>query len=1106
MQQLVQQNEKLTAVAQPLGVQAEEGEQRGFLGTVFNNPVVRTVVDVISRPNYAVAGIADELLQHNSLEGAMGRAFNEIFSGIGGIRGDKRAFGEVLERAGYGTVTLGQLVPALEGTWVGNFGSRGAAGLALDIALDPLTYVTFGASSAGKTAFRDGVTRYLSKHGLDEFASIRSNVRSGYAVELAQHADDPVKLVETERLIDDIAGDEFLKRNVDVDGALPARLSDPGGVKFMGASVMPERLYAHLPSKTAEMLKRVPGGRFVAETSVAFGDALAGATSRLLSPFHALRDAPPEMRNRAIALHRDTTHARANVEQRMRQIMLDGDEKLGVAPKLRQRYLAEAKKDELLGNKLYSIRENAKDPLSGKKYTLQDLTKEQLIIHNDMSALVNAMRRTMVEHGIFTNKQLPLSYYPHAYLNAEELRGVHSFPLDKLDSRISSSFTRERVHETYWDAVSTSKSARTVGQAANLSGKPHQLRPILEPNYNLLENVDNYVTRYADALARNSWNRQVINEFGRPLSSEVTGSMLFDLTQAQTRVAGKDAALIAKLTLRGGRKVAPTGPLDFRWMSDTVPKGSRSAREATAVTEIKQTLDKLTPSGREALISRLLQGTSGEADLTILLRDLYPDYAAHFPSHLHSEGELAAISYGKLYGEGANWTKVHSDALTGGKPFLVPRAIVDDLTRIDRDVLLDKSKMGQLHGLVRAYDKVTALARLGVYSAWIPSAIRDAYNNVALSMFDVGLSALSPSQYKRTVELMAGRAGTFVTKNGERYTYDELRQLAHALGVLVPGRVFAEGAKEQTGRLSRGLAAFADKRGSVENAGRLQLWLNNINRGVNPREAARHVTDFLFDYGEISPFFRSFMRRAFFFPTFTLKNVPFWARELRRNPGLAVNQLKPFRGRTSDEREMLGWQADQLRLRLDGDGRTLHVLEGMDLPITNLDTLWGGGVGKTGRKWMSMLAPVPRTTFEQIAGTNLLTGRPLSRAQGQALGALIDVTPTPKPIKDWLGYRKELDPAGRPSYSFDERRYGLLVRSWMASRVASASDRVWRDTLANSDKGALWAMMESFVVGVRYNEIDMEETKRRKLATRVAQLRDELRRRGYVASRPGELE
>jgi len=117
----------------------------------------RTAIDLISRPNYAVAGAAEELFspQGGGIAAVPGRVASELLSGIGGIKGQKEGFGQVMEQAGVGK--LGQLSDILGplyaeagkgGRFVPEKGGalditgRGALGFVGDVALDPLTYLS----------------------------------------------------------------------------------------------------------------------------------------------------------------------------------------------------------------------------------------------------------------------------------------------------------------------------------------------------------------------------------------------------------------------------------------------------------------------------------------------------------------------------------------------------------------------------------------------------------------------------------------------------------------------------------------------------------------------------------------------------------------------------------------------------------------------------------------------------------------------------------------------------------------------------------------------------------------------------------------------------
>lgn len=123
------------------------------------------ILDVLSRPNYAIAGAAEELL---SPEGggpvaALKRAGSEIFSGSWpGIKGEKRGFGEVMERAGVGKGPSFRLnLSPMDGDT--EFSLRGTAGLLLDIGLDPTTYL--GGAGVGKRIATAGGRRVLSEAG-----------------------------------------------------------------------------------------------------------------------------------------------------------------------------------------------------------------------------------------------------------------------------------------------------------------------------------------------------------------------------------------------------------------------------------------------------------------------------------------------------------------------------------------------------------------------------------------------------------------------------------------------------------------------------------------------------------------------------------------------------------------------------------------------------------------------------------------------------------------------------------------------------------------------------------------------------------------------------
>jgi hypothetical protein len=144
-----------------------------------------------------------------------------------------------------------------------------------------------------------------------------------------------------------------------------------------------------------------------------------------------------------------------------------------------------------------------------------------------------------------------------------------------------------------------------------------------------------------------------------------------------------------------------------------------------------------------------------------------------------------------------------------------------------------------------------------------------------------------------------------------------------------------------------------------------------------------------------------------------------------------------------------------------------------------------------------MVTPIIKTVPEILLNQDFFLGRDLTRTQSNAVGSAIEGLRTPAPIKNWLGYKKEHDAAGRPRYTFDGRRFTLLFRSWMLSRAISTSDRQFRDNMGKG--GVEWQRMTlDLLTGIREKELNMTEQMERRYRERVRQLEDSLARRGVM--------
>jgi hypothetical protein len=1197
--------------------------------------VFRTLVDLLSRPNYAIAGFTEELLgEEPSVTRGVKRVLAEIFSGVGGIEGDKRAFGETLERLGYGTVTLADAFPALEGTWVGSFGSRGAAGLALDIFTDPLTYLTGGTSAAGRITFKHGgkqVLRHLNKAGLEERARITKEVMNAFKVDdgdvalkrftkkLFGQTDDFSISRARSRMTSEIDRRTALAL-ADETGDIAKEFIDPGGLKLFGKSILPaEMIRGSFYEPMVAALKSVPGGEQALAGAKWMGDGIRRTTVQVFSPHGPLSHLPAGMREKAIALHRDFTSSSSAHRGRL----------FNIAKPLEQRYRQLAKKDPGIGKRWYDIREGVRP---------NDLAGEELELFNETMALYDSMRDTLLAHGVLTPEQIRKGYIYHTYENLEDLQKYHWNTDSPFTGVISEQFTKERAFDTFEEAVEQSVRKNELARRQIQAGTAAREYPVLKPNYDIFQAMGHYINKHSDALARKAWREEVVAQFGKAVD-EFDLNALYNVGEPFIDLTSTTAAKIAKwfgpkknfhaledeaklsikindpsviragilalddsepLTRRiGGRadvsptatgrdiRKGPTGktevdrlrervaeetaapppgdvpvrspagprPIDGGFTGrnrasgrviaekirrgerltmrerveaarivddqsstvqalleqrtpgftlDTSPRVSSVTREQAQnelLREVRRELKGLDENGKREFIRQLLLRSKSADQLKVIEGGLWDEFSDFFPRRkvqaiVDTDVEPALA---RTLGEQAAEMIPVKSAWTGNVGVHLPRAVWEDLQGINSR-LLNTADYKDFGKIIRGFDWANNRFKLGNYTFWPASLARDIYSNVALSMLDIGIQAMNPRYYRDAIAIMAGRDGTFITQHGIKYSYKSMREMSRDFQVRVPGEVFAELTGDPA-LTSKGLAKLAKKgtrfRGEIENAARMVLWLANIRRGVDPRRAADHVAEFLFNYGEVSQIEREFFRRLIPFYTFTRKNVELQAKMLRRNPGLQINQLKPFRGRTEENEQMVTWEAEALKLRMDKNGKTVHMLTGIDLPLRNIDTLWRGDFGRTGRTVVGMITPIIKTVPELLLNQDFFLGRDLTRTQSNAVGAAIDYLPTPGPLKDWLGYKKTLDEAGRPRYSFDGRRFTLVFRSWMFSRAVSTADRQFRDNMTNG--GVDWQRTTlDFLTGIREKDMDLTEQMERRMRERIRMLEDSLARRGVM--------
>jgi hypothetical protein len=171
-------------------------------------PLLERLVDFISRPGYASAGAIQALL----------RGQDPLKAGVQGLTGKKKVTGRDIIEKDLGIPNV--KIPYFPDT-------NTMLGLGLDIATDPLTYLSFGAGTAGKQIGKAGARRMLTRAG-EEALMAKSATMGATKAEAS-----------------------ILKEG-------SSKLFEQGGVKFMGKTVIPGATISKAASDLVGSARKVP--------------------------------------------------------------------------------------------------------------------------------------------------------------------------------------------------------------------------------------------------------------------------------------------------------------------------------------------------------------------------------------------------------------------------------------------------------------------------------------------------------------------------------------------------------------------------------------------------------------------------------------------------------------------------------------------------------------------------------------------------------------------------------------------------------------------------------------------------------------------------------
>ena len=883
----------------------------------------RTIVDLLSRVEFAEAGFLEEFVQGVEVDGidtgdfvaGIGRAGKELFSGVAGIKGEKRGFSEAMEKIGIGDMgRLSDIVPALEGSFFDASG-RGVLGFVMGVAGDPLTYTGLGAinkvggnlgrlggrvvAGAGDNAARAIATKAGRKFAQREAQRIlpRANGRL-----LVDQADDITK--EGADLFRMKALDDIMQR---VDGSFTSNRQRVRSVEALRKGKL-----GTLNKADRALLTKELGGDFRDEfIDVTMKNLVDDEVRTMIRSGIGFED---EIASDLLMI------AQNQAEKRMIEAAkhTPGLLKKGRGITFLGRDIPGTDKlTAIMGSGLSrrasEVVHRLEQSDSGLATTVADAARGVKQTLDAFGGLFYRDFKTRNLPGFNILKQAAID--AHGAITAKLLADMQQGALAKLGrdpdvwKRVTSA-----VDEGAIDALQGVEK-----EAAEQMVRLNNEMVAREVQAGLLKSdqaVENYVAHFyentTDELTQTvaAWKPPAaqLASLGRH-GEERAFKTLREAVDTSTKYSKSHKNVVPlrpiydPVEIMRRRAIAHADGMSHaayfeavgrEFGVETVSNISRDAalkwiqpglrvlpKEQSLVTNMVvkgrtplQAVRGLTRDGRrEFMRQRLLKVTTKrELDNTLAK---YSEFFDDLPQGGSILGQIAE--------DGSRYVSLTQKGLT---QFEIPKTIADDIQGMAQRVLHSKD----MNRLLRGYSKVNNFFKRMV-TIYFPSFhFRNAYSNVAQSFLDIGIHALDPRLHKHSVGVMAGLKGELVDDLGKvLYDYDNVRELSRRFGVMATARQITEQSGEATAkevlRSVKGVGGKVRKVGAaIENEARMSLFIAHLRRGLSPQDAAVQVKKFLFDYSNLSTFEEG-ARLAIPFYVWTRKNLELQIRTLLTQPG-----------------------------------------------------------------------------------------------------------------------------------------------------------------------------------------------------------------------------
>jgi hypothetical protein len=315
---------------------------------------------------------------------------------------------------------------------------------------------------------------------------------------------------------------------------------------------------------------------------------------------------------------------------------------------------------------------------------------------------------------------------------------------------------------------------------------------------------------------------------------------------------------------------------------------------------------------------------------------------------------------------------------------------------------------------VFGFDYVTGLTK-----SWLLLSPAYTFRNMTSNSWNImmhgTLHALDPRSHIDAVNIMRGRNldKKIVAKNGKIYNLGEIKKMVGKSTTMIDETQYgraelmineADNLLAKSGRIpnfnpfSREnilLRANMNFANSFDKEAKWAMIIGELKSGKPLKEAIKNTEDTLFNYGKLTEFERSVMRRLIPFYTYARKNAELQAKTLATNPGIIANQVKGIgaageaMGDPITEEDMEGlpqFVLDSFGIKggsyFDNEYGQPTYFTGFGLPIEEFLGHFKGEQGIVGNAIADILSisnPIIKANLEATLDKDFFRGRPITK-------------------------------------------------------------------------------------------------------------------------------